>query len=145
MMTPPDIGAESFLFQWNFFERAVSNYSIIIRMLQPVERENGLLANMTRVFVEETIFDSCQIVTNGGGEFFSLEDSLGPVHWRKVEQQKGKLFSPVLLQGEFGYGTLYIYPLKRNVHVFGYLLFGKKKYIALTQAPRETSSCSARL
>ena len=66
-MTAREIGAESFLFQWNFFERAISNYSIIIKMFQHMEMENGLLAHMPKVFVEETIFDSCQIVMRGGG------------------------------------------------------------------------------
>jgi len=130
-MKPREIGAESFLFQWNFFERAVSNYSIIIRMFQHMEMENGLLAQMPRVFAEETIFDSCQIVVNDGGEFFSLESDLKPVDWQKLERQKGRFFSPAVLKDEFGYGTLYVYPMKRNVHVFGYLLFGKKKSITL--------------
>ena len=30
-----------------------------------------------------------------------------------------------MLSDAFGYGTLDIYPLKRNIHVFGYLVLGK--------------------
>ena len=62
-----EIRAESFLYQWNFFERTISNYSIIIKMFQHMEMDNGLLAHMPKVFVEETTFDSCQIVMRGDG------------------------------------------------------------------------------
>ncbi len=130
-MTGREMTAESFLFQWNFFERAISNYSIIVKMFQHMDLENGLISQMPKVFVEETIFDSCQIAVNGNGEFYSLDGTLKQLDWHKLERQKGKLFSPSVFQGEFGYGTLYAYPLKRNIHVFGYLFFGKKRPIVL--------------
>ena len=132
-MAAHQLGAESFLFQWNFFERAISNYSIILKMFQHVEVEKDLLAHMPKVFVEETIFDACQLVMRGDGtgEFFSIDASLKAVDWEKIERRRGQVFSPTVIQGAFGYGTLYVYPLKRNIHVFGYLLFGKKKSITL--------------
>jgi nitrogen-specific signal transduction histidine kinase/CheY-like chemotaxis protein len=132
-MAPNQLGAESFLFQWNFFERAISNYSIILKMFQHMEAEKDLFAHMPRVFVEETIFDSCQLVARGDGTgtFFSIDGSLKAVDWEKIERRRGQTFSPTVIQGAFGYGTLYVYPLKRNIHVFGYLLFGKKKSITL--------------
>ncbi len=132
-MTAHQLGAESFLFQWNFFERAISNYSIILKMSQHMEAEKDLLAHMPKVFVEETIFDSCQLVMRGDGtgEFFSVDGSLKAVDWEKIERRRGRAFSPIVTQDTFGYGTLYVYPLKRAIHVFGYLLFGKKKSITL--------------
>ncbi len=132
-MTAHQLSAESFLFQWNFFERAISNYSIIIKMFQHMEAEKDLVAHMPRVFVEETIFDSCQLVMRGDGtgEFFSVDGSLKSVDWERIERRRGRTFSPIVAQDVFGYGTLYVYPLKRNIHVFGYLLFGKKKSITL--------------
>ena len=132
-MAAHQLGAESFLFQWNFFERAISNYSIILKMFQHMEAEKGLLAHMPKVFVEETVFDSCQLVVRGEGtgEFFSIDGSLKAVDWEKIERRRGQTFSPTVTQDAFGYGTLYVYPLKRNIHVFGYLLFGKKKSITL--------------
>ncbi len=132
-MTAHQLGAESFLFQWNFFERAISNYSIILKMFQHMEAEKDLLAHMPKVFVEETIFDSCQLVMRGDGtgEFFSVDGSLKAVDWEKIERRRGRAFSPIVTQDTFGYGTLYVYPLKRAIHVFGYLLFGKKKSITL--------------
>ena len=132
-MAAHQLGAESFLFQWNFFERAISNYSIILKMFQHMEAEKDLLAHMPRVFVEETIFDSCQLVMRGDGTgaFFSVDASLKAVDWERIERRKGQTFSPTAIQDAFGFGTLYVYPLKRNIHVFGYLLFGKKKSMAL--------------
>ncbi len=102
-------------------------------MFQHMEAEKDLLAHMPRVFVEETIFDSCQLVARGDGTgtYFSIDGSLKAVDWEKIERRKGQTFSPTVIQGAFGYGTLYVYPLKRNIHVFGYLLFGKKKSITL--------------
>jgi nitrogen-specific signal transduction histidine kinase/ActR/RegA family two-component response regulator len=132
-MAAHQLGAESFLFQWNFFERAISNYSIILKMFQNMEAEKDLLAHMPKVFVEETVFDSCQLVVRGEGtgEFFSIDGSLKAVDWEKIERRRGQTFSPTVTKDVFGYGTLYVYPLKRNIHVFGYLLFGKKKSITL--------------
>ena len=132
-MAAHQLGAESFLFQWNFFERAISNYSIILKMFQNMEAEKDILAHMPKVFVEETVFDSCQLVVRGEGtgEFFSIDGSLKAVDWEKIERRRGQTFSPTVIKDAFGYGTLYVYPLKRNIHVFGYLLFGKKKSITL--------------
>jgi len=89
-MAAHQLGAESFLFQWNFFERAISNYSIILKMFQHVEVEKDLLAHMPKVFVEETVFDSCQLVMRGDGtgEFFSIDGSLKAVDWEKIERRR---------------------------------------------------------
>jgi PAS domain-containing protein len=124
---------DSLLFQWNFFERAISNYSVIIKMFQHMEAEKGLIGHMPRVFVEETLFDACEMVVRGTGQtgFFTVDGSLKPIDWEELEAEKGRIFSPGVLQGAFGYGTLYVYPLKRSIHVFGYLIFGKRQPLAL--------------
>jgi nitrogen-specific signal transduction histidine kinase/CheY-like chemotaxis protein len=121
--------SESLLFQWNFFERAISNYSIIIKMFQHMEADKGLFTDMPRVFVEETIFDTCQMAMrgNGKGGFFTIDGGCKAVDWEELETQKGRIFSPSVLERAFGYGTLYIYPLRRTIHVFGYLIFGKRQ------------------
>ena len=36
-------------------------------MFQHMEAEKDLFAHMPRVFVEETVFDSCQLVARGDG------------------------------------------------------------------------------
>jgi len=123
------------LFQWNFFERAISNYSIIVKMFQHMEGESDLLAEMPRVFVEETIFDACELVMRGNGKpsFFSIDGSLRSIDSDDMEKAKGSIFSPTVYHDDFGYGTLYVYPLKRGVHVFAYFVLGKRKSITLDE------------
>ena len=132
-MEAKNLPAESLLFQWNFFERAISNYSIIIRMFQNMEEGKGLFSRMPKVFVEETLFDSCQLALRGNGTegFFAIDRSLQKIDWEDLERHKGRLFSPAIMHKAFGYGTLYIYPLKRSIHVFGYLIFGKRQPVSL--------------
>jgi two-component system, cell cycle sensor histidine kinase and response regulator CckA len=124
---------ESALFQWNFFERAISNYSIIIKMFQNMEDENELALHAPRVFVEETLFDSCELamrdVENPG--FFSIDDALRVIECDEIERVRGQIYSPTILHNSFGYGTLYIYPLKRSIHVFAYLILGKRNQVSL--------------
>ena len=124
---------ESLLFQWNFFERAISNYSIIIKMFQRMEGQKDLVAHMPRVFVEETLFDACEVVMRGGGKkgFFAIDGALKPIECEEIERPKGIMFSPAVLSDAFGYGTLYIYPLKRSIHVFGYFVLAKRNPITL--------------
>ena len=102
-------------------------------MFQHMETEEDFLSHMPRVFVEETLFDACQLVLRGNGTqgFFAVDRKLQGIDWEELERQKGKLFSPAVIHDALGYGTLYIYPLKRSIHVFGYLIFGKKQPINL--------------
>jgi signal transduction histidine kinase len=132
-MQEGNLPAESLLFQWNFFERAISNYSIIIKMFQHMEGETDLLAHMPRIFVEETIFDACELVMRGKGKgfFFCINGAPKSVSGDDLERLNGPIFSPAILHRAFGYGTLFVYPLKRSIHVFGYLLLGKKQSVAL--------------
>ena len=124
------------LFQWNFFERAISNYSVIVKMFQHMEGESDLLAEMPRVFVEETVFDACELVMRGSGKpsFFSIDGSLRSIDSDDIEKAKGSIFSPTVYHDDFGYGTLYVYPLKRGVHVFAYFVLGKRKSITLDES-----------
>jgi signal transduction histidine kinase/CheY-like chemotaxis protein len=124
---------ESLLFQWNFFERAISNYSIIIKMFQYMNGDSDLTTQMPRIFVEETIFDSCEVIMRDSNEssFFSVDDSLKKVTCDNIEAAKGPIFSPTVMLGVYGYGTLYVYPLRREIHVFAYLLLGKKREVNL--------------
>jgi len=126
---------KSLLFQWNFFERTISNYSVIIKMFQHMEGESDLFAEMPRVFVEETIFDACELVERGNGKpsFFSIDGSLRSIESDDLEKEKGSIFSPTVLHDAFGYGTLCVYPLKRGIHVFAYFILGKRKSITLDE------------
>ena len=128
---------ESVLFQWNFYERTIANYSIIMKIFQYIEDGESLINYMPKVFVEETDFDMCQIIRNGKDEaqegFFSIDDSLKSLSLREIEHLNRALFSPCLLTNVSTCGTLYIYPLLQDVDVFGYLLLGKKDAIQLDE------------
>ncbi len=128
---------ESVLFQWNFYERTIANYSIIMKIFQYIEDRDTLIGYMPKVFVEETDFDMCQIIRNGREEtpegFFTIDDSLKSLPLREIEHLNRALFSPCLLNNVSTYGTLYIYPLIQDVDVFGYLLLGKKDAIQLDE------------
>jgi two-component system, cell cycle sensor histidine kinase and response regulator CckA len=132
-MAESSLRNDSMLFQWNFFERTISNYSIIIKMFQHMEHEKDLFLSMPRAFVEETVFDSCQLGMRDAehSSFFSIDDGLRVVECNELEKTKGVIHSPSVLHSVFGYGTLYLYPLKRGIHVFGYLMLGKRKQMPL--------------
>jgi nitrogen-specific signal transduction histidine kinase/CheY-like chemotaxis protein len=136
-MQGDSIRDESLLFQWNFFERTISNYSIIIKMFQHMEEEEGLVGAMPRVFVEETLFDACAVVMRDargkGRNFFTIDDMLRPVECDDIEAPAGIVFSPQVMADVCGYGTLYVYPLKRSIHVFGYLVLAKRNPVALEE------------
>jgi two-component system, cell cycle sensor histidine kinase and response regulator CckA len=124
---------ESLLFQWNFFERAISNYSIIIKMFQHMGGENDLTAHLPRIFVEETVFDSCEVILRDEEEdaFFTVDSHLKKVTCGEIEKIKGPIYSPTVIGHALGYGTLYVYPFRRDIHVFAYLVLGKKKAMNL--------------
>ncbi|HME43037.1 MAG TPA: ATP-binding protein [Syntrophorhabdales bacterium] len=131
------LSPESVLFQWNFYERTIANYSIIMKIFQYVEDRESLIGYMPKVFVEETDFDMCQIIRNGRDEpqegFFTIDDSLKSLSLQEIERLNRALFSPCLLNNVSGYGTIYIYPLLQDVDTFGYLLLGKKDAIQLDE------------
>jgi two-component system, cell cycle sensor histidine kinase and response regulator CckA len=132
-MPQTSLREESALFQWNFFERAISNYSIIIRMFQHMEDEKDLVIHMPRVFVEETLFDSCELAMRDveNPTFFSIDSALRAVECDEIEKVGGAIYSPSVLHDTLGFGTLYVYPLKRGIHVFAYLMLGKRKLLSL--------------
>jgi signal transduction histidine kinase/CheY-like chemotaxis protein len=127
--------AESLVFQWNFYERTIANYSIIMKIFQYVEDRESLIGYMPKVFVEETEFDMCQIIRRDDllESSFTIDDSLKSLPLEEIERLNRALFSPCLLNDVAGYGTLYIYPLVQDVDVFGYLLLGKRETVQLDE------------
>lgn len=119
-------------FQWNFFERTINNYSIIMRIMNCVEEGDGLVENIPRVFVEESFFDMCKITKEENGAtregFFSIDGSRDGIDIEAVVSFNGGAASPSLLKNVLGYGILYVYPLKKNLDTLGFLLLGKKRY-----------------
>ncbi|OPY80975.1 MAG: Blue-light-activated protein [Syntrophorhabdus sp. PtaU1.Bin153] len=129
-MRQTDLRPESVNFQWNFYERAINNYSIIIRMLHYVEQEDSLINNIPRIFVEGSPFDMCKVVKHENGTvregFFSMEESLNNVDFESIRALSEGATSPSVVTDIFGYGVLYIYPLKKDLDIIGFLLLGKR-------------------
>ena len=136
-MNMGDAATDSIFFQWNFYERTISNYSILTRIFQYVEDGDKLVDYMSKVFVEETIFDSCQIIKHRDWQtkegFFTIDDALRPIAADVVDGANARALSPTFLNNHFGYGTLYIYPLKKDITIFGYLVLGRMEAIPLEQ------------
>ena len=131
------LSPESILFQWNFYERTIANYSIIMKIFQYIEDGENLVHYMPKVFVEETDFDMCEIILTGRQKsmegFFTIDDSLAGLSLQEIERLSNALFSPCLLNDISNYGTLYVSPLLRDVDAFGYLLLGKKETMRLDE------------
>jgi nitrogen-specific signal transduction histidine kinase/ActR/RegA family two-component response regulator len=136
-MRHDDLRSESMSFQWDFYERAINNYSIIMRMLSCFEEEDSLISRIPKAFVEESLFDMCKIFKDDRGiekeGFFSIEDSLNNIGLEAVRTLNGGAISPSLINDAFGYHTLYVYPLKRDIEIIGFLILGKKFAVDLDQ------------
>jgi nitrogen-specific signal transduction histidine kinase len=134
-MARDSLKSDSINFQWSFYERAINNYSIIMRMLHFVEEEDSLIHNIPRILVEGSIFDMCKIVRNDNGTvregFFSLEESLNSVDLDSIKSVSAGAFTPSVLRDTFGYGTLYVYPLKKDMDIVGFLLLGRRVPVEL--------------
>ena len=136
-MLHDDLRSESLSFQWDFYERAINNYSIIMRMLACFEEEDSLIKRIPKAFVEESLFDMCKILKQEGDAvkegFFSIEDSYDDINLETVRAMNGGAVSPSLVHDAFGYDTLYLYPLKNDINVIGFVILGKKIAVALDQ------------
>lgn len=141
-MKKTDLRESSFRYQWSFYERTISNYSILVKMFQFIEDGQSLVAHLPKVFVEETVFDMCQITLKDDREarsgFFSLDNGLSAIDMEAIDRLGDTLVGPRVLHERFGYGTVFIYPLAHNIDSFGYLVLGKKQGMRLdTNLQRE--------
>jgi two-component system, cell cycle sensor histidine kinase and response regulator CckA len=134
-MKQDEMKTESISFQWDFYERAINNYSIIMRILNYFEEEESLIARVPKVFVEESIFDMCKIVKTDNGVakegFFSIDDTLTGLDMETVASLNDGAVSPTLMTDVFGYSLLYVYPLREDIHIFGFLVLAKKLHVDL--------------
>jgi len=131
-MKREELQTESIRLQWNFYERAINNYSIIMKILGSVE-DNLLVTHIPKVFVEESFFDVCKIMVDDTGivrqGFYSIDDTLSDLDFTSVSMLNSGAGAPSLIDDVFGYGTLYVYPLKKDLRVIGYLVLGKRYFI----------------
>lgn len=131
-MKREELKVESINNQWNFYERTINNYSIIMRIMSSVENDM-LVTNIPKVFVEESFFDICKIMIEEKGVvhqgFYSIDDMLGDLDFSSVSILNHGASTPSLIDDVFGYGTLYIYPIKKDLSVIGYIVLGKRYYM----------------
>jgi len=121
---------DSILFQWDFYERAVNNYSVIIRMLQCINTKKDIAEYAPEIFVDEMGFDFCMVLTkNGTGDrckYFFIDDTDDIFDPDMFDEVCVGLASPTVFDNIKGYGTVYVYPLNNNMDVIGHMVLGKR-------------------
>jgi signal transduction histidine kinase len=131
-MKREELQSESVNLQWNFYERAINNYSIIMRIMSSVE-DDLLVNSIPKVFVEESFFDVCKIMLEENGAirqgFYSIDDTLSDLDFSSISLLNSGASAPSLIDDVFGYGVLYVYPIKKDLSVFGYIVLGKRYYM----------------
>lgn len=129
-----DLQTESMKLQWNFYERTINNYSIIMRIMSSAE-EDMLISHVPRIFVEESFFDMCKIMVDEDGIIhegsYSIDDTLNSLDYATVAAFNGNSSTASLVDDVFGYGLLYIYPIRKELKTIGYLVLGKRYYMDL--------------
>ena len=100
-MIQDDLKSESLSFQWNFYERSVNNYSIIMRIMNCLGDKDSLIKNVPRIFVEESPFEVCKLfkIENGSVKegFFSLDNSSDDLGLESIKQLNGGALSPSMV------------------------------------------------
>ena len=131
-MKREELQSESINLQWNFYERAINNYSIIMRIMSSVE-DDLLVDYIPKVFVEESFFDVCKIMVDEDGiirqGFYSIDDTLSDLDFTSISALNSGASAPSLIDDVFGYGILYVYPIKKDLSVIGYIVLGKRYYM----------------
>jgi len=116
--------------QWKFYEKAIGNYSIIIKLLSYINENSKFMEKASVAFVEETQFDTCKIVLNNNNDitkesFYSIISTRDDISLKTIEVLSGSSLSPSLLHSINGYKQFYIYPLKKNLDRIGFLVLGR--------------------
>ncbi len=122
---------------WNFYLRAVDNYSIIMRIME-LEGRDLLISEAPRIFIEESFFDMCTIIVNGDGTlrqaFYAVDDTFGPVNPDDIKGLKQWTGKSKIVEDCLDYGTLYIYMVQRDLETVAYIILGKRYRVDLNQS-----------
>ena len=86
-MRREELKSESLQQQWDFYERAINNYSIIMRIMSSVE-DGLLVSNIPKAFVEESFFDMCKIMVDDNGiirqGLYSIDETLSDLDFTSI-------------------------------------------------------------
>jgi hypothetical protein len=72
------------------------------------------------------MFDENGIIRQG---FYSIDDTLSDLDFSSISMLNGNASAPSLIDDVFGYGILYVYPIKKDLSVIGYIVLGKRYYM----------------
>lgn len=133
-MTWNNAQTESIKTGWNFYQRAIDNYSIIMRIMELEERDL-LISKAPRIFIEESFFDMCTIILNDREDpsrtFYAVDETFGPISAEDIASLKARTGRSTIAENYMNYGTLYIYVIKRDMGTIGYLVLGKRYNVEL--------------
>ena len=134
-MTGEDPKNDLISFQWDFYERAVKNYSVIMRLLDSADKEEDLFEDIPRLFVEHTSFNTCKAFLREGRSVkessFTIDGSVIDLNIEQVEKINAGALSPGLSNHVSGFGALFVYPLKRDRTISGFLVLGNRQPMEL--------------
>jgi two-component system, cell cycle sensor histidine kinase and response regulator CckA len=126
--------SESLKVGWNFYQRAVDNYSIIVRIMELEERDL-LIGEAPRILIEESFFDMCTIIINENGAarqaFYAIDDTFGPVDAGDIKNLEAWAGRSAVIEDHFNYGTVYVYTIQRSLETIGYIVLGKRYRVDL--------------
>lgn len=119
-------------FKWDFFERAVSNYSVLIRIMSAFDKGKDMIQEAPYIFLEELPFEVCKIIIEDGDNcdknYLSLDKTRDNINLELIKNIFAENNAPCLLNNEFGYNLIYVYPLlNKGADKIGYLIFATKR------------------
>jgi len=119
-------------FRWNFFERAVKNYSLLIRIMNIFDKDKNIIDEAPSVFLEELPFETCKIFIEEEGyknySYLSLDKTPDIINIETIRDFFPENHNPYLFNDMFGYNLIYTYPLSsRGSDIIGYLIFATKR------------------
>ncbi len=117
-------------FPWDFYERAIKNYSVIMQMMDALGSGERFLKDVPRVFVEQTGFEVCKIFIEESHSVqensFTFDGSPDDLSFEEVARLNAGALTPKVFSDVPGFGPLFIYPLKDGTVLLGFLILGKK-------------------
>jgi len=119
-------------FKWDFFERAVKNYSLLIRIVNTFEKGKNIIDEAPSLFLEELPFETCKIVveakTHKNYSYLSLDKTPDNINIETIKDIFPENHNPFLFNDMFGYNLIYTYPLSnKGFGKIGYIIFATKR------------------
>lgn len=104
-----------------------------MRIMNGINNSESLIMHMPKIFVEESFFDMCKIILDGNVTthegFYSIDGTADNIDSQSVLMKNSNVTTPAIIDDAFGYGIVYIYPLKQGIRTIGFIILGKKYYM----------------